>query len=229
MRFRALASDYDGTLAEDARTAPETVAAIERLRASGRRFLLVTGRRLPDLRQIFPEYSLCARIVAENGALLFDPQTREERLLAPEPPDPFLRVLRERGVRFERGRCIVACDEAESNVALAVIQELGLTLRVILNKGSAMILPSGVDKASGLTAALTELGLTSGQTVAVGDAENDHVLLAAAGFGVAVADALPQLKTCADRVTQGGAGQGVVELIDAMIADDLGARTRGPR
>jgi hypothetical protein len=52
MRYLALACDYDGTLASEGRVAPETVGALERLRASGRRLLLVTGREAerPTLR-----------------------------------------------------------------------------------------------------------------------------------------------------------------------------------
>ena len=41
-----------------------------------------------------------------------------------------------------------------------------------------MVLPSGVNKATGLSAALVELGLSRHNVVAVGDAENDHALRA---------------------------------------------------
>ena len=46
MHYLALASDYDGTLATDGRVDNATIAALERLRDSGRRLLLVTGREL---------------------------------------------------------------------------------------------------------------------------------------------------------------------------------------
>lgn len=49
MRYCAVSCDYDGTLASAGRVRKETVAALERVRASGRRLLLVTGRQLPDL------------------------------------------------------------------------------------------------------------------------------------------------------------------------------------
>ena len=48
---------------------------------------------------------------------------------------------------------------------------------MIFNKGAVMILPSGVNKATGLAAALEELGLSPHNVVGVGDAENDHAFL----------------------------------------------------
>ena len=73
MRYLALASDYDGTLASDGAVDAKTIEAIERLIHSGRRLILVTGRELPDLQAAFPRLDLCERVVAENGALLFNP------------------------------------------------------------------------------------------------------------------------------------------------------------
>jgi len=84
-----------------------------------------------------------------------------------------------------------------------------------------MVLPSGVNKATGLTAALKELNLTAQETVGVGDAENDHAFLAMCGCAAAVDNALPSVKERADVVTKAARGLGVAELIDRMIADDL--------
>ncbi len=81
MRYLALASDYDGTLATHGCVHPETVAAIKRLRNSKRKLILVTGRELDELLRVFPEIHLCDLVVAENGALLYNPATRKEKLL----------------------------------------------------------------------------------------------------------------------------------------------------
>ena len=85
MRYLALAADYDGTLASDGIVRPDTIGAIERLVATGRKLILVTGRVLPELLEIFPHISLCERVVAENGAVLYRPATKEITLLAPAP------------------------------------------------------------------------------------------------------------------------------------------------
>src|ERR1700722_2848136 len=73
MRYLAMASDYDGTLAHDGVVDDQTIRAIERLIHSGRKLILVTGRELPDLQSVFPRLDLCERVVAENGAVLYIP------------------------------------------------------------------------------------------------------------------------------------------------------------
>src|SRR5262245_50611661 len=222
MRYRVLACDYDGTLARKGRVDEATVAALSRLLASGRRLVMVTGRELPELLGIFPQIDLFEWVVAENGALLYCPRTREEKPLAEAPPPRFLEILLDRGVGpISSGRVIVATWEPHETVALELIRELGLELQVIFNKGAVMILPAGVNKATGLKAALKELGLSPHNAVGVGDAENDHAFLRSCEFSCAVANALPAVKEAADLVTRGDHGAGVAELIDQMVADDL--------
>jgi hydroxymethylpyrimidine pyrophosphatase-like HAD family hydrolase len=57
----------------------------------------------------------------------------------------------------------------------------------------------------------------------VGDAENDLPMLAFAGCGVAVANGLDEVKAVADLVTRRPAGEGVAELVNSLLADDLAA------
>jgi hydroxymethylpyrimidine pyrophosphatase-like HAD family hydrolase len=222
MRYLALAADYDGTLAHDGRVDEPTLAALRRLRESGRKLLLVTGRELDDLQETFAHPELFDLIVAENGALLYDPAAKEVKALAPPPPPEFIEELHRRGVApMSVGHSIVATWEPHEAVVLKTIHDLGLELQVIFNKGAVMVLPSGVNKASGLSVALKTLGLSPHNTVGVGDAENDHAFLALCECAVAVANALPALAERADLVTRGDHGAGVVELIDRLLADDL--------
>jgi hydroxymethylpyrimidine pyrophosphatase-like HAD family hydrolase len=222
MRYLALATDYDGTLAEHGRVSLATLDALKRLRESGRRLILVTGRQLEDLMRAFPEYALFDRIVAENGALLFNPATREENVLGEPPPAALLQRLAASDVTpLSVGRVIVATWSPHEKAVLEAIHALGLELQVIFNKGAVMILPSGINKAFGLRAALTELTLSRHNTVAIGDAENDHALLAECEVGVAVANALPMLQERADWLTRGARGEGVRELIEELLSSDL--------
>ncbi|MFO0893209.1 MAG: HAD-IIB family hydrolase [Isosphaeraceae bacterium] len=170
----ALASDYDGTLAERGRVEPAVVDALVRWKTSGGRLILATGRELAELFQVFPRLVDFDRVVAENGALLYRPECKEERILAAPPPGEFIARLEARGVGpISVGRAIVATWRPHETAVQEVIDELGLDLEVILNKRAVMILPHGVNKASGLRAALDELGLPPGAVVGVGDAEND--------------------------------------------------------
>ncbi len=223
MRFAALATDYDETLADHGRVLPGTEQALERLRASGRKLLLVTGRDLKDLLQVFPRVDLFDAVVAENGALLYLPDRKQERLLAESPPERFAAALRRAGVPVTAGRVIVATRVPHETAVLEEIKRHGLELQVIFNKGAVMVLPSGVNKGTGLKQALTELRLSPHNAVAVGDAENDHVFLSEAELGAAVANALPTLQERADLVLRGAAHRGVEELIEQILADDLRA------
>ena len=221
MYFLALATDYDGTLAHDGVVLPETIGALRRLKASGRRLILVTGRELPDLKRILPEITLFDRVVAENGALLYDPESGLEQLLAAPPPQQFVTRLREKEVgSISVGRGIVATWEPHQQAVLEAIHELGLELQIIFNKGAIMVLPPGVNKASGMRAALRDLELSPHNVVAVGDAENDHALLGASGCGAAVANAIATLKDAADICLLADHGAGVVELADRLLKED---------
>ncbi|PYU26455.1 MAG: phosphoglycolate phosphatase [Acidobacteria bacterium] len=228
MHYFALACDFDQTLANRGVVARGTLDALERLLASGRKLVLVTGRQLDDLQQIFPQLSLFERVVAENGAVLFRPSTGETKLLAEPPSQVFLDALHRRGVSpLSFGSVIVASEQPENDKLLAVIRELGLELQVIYNKGAAMVLPSGVNKGTGLLAALSEMCLSHHNVVAIGDAENDHALLSACECGIAVFNALQTLRERADLTSGAADGKGVEEIIDRLLLDDLrGVRNR---
>ncbi|MFC4062237.1 HAD-IIB family hydrolase [Planomonospora corallina] len=222
MRYHALASDYDETLATGGRVTGETLEALERLVRSGRRLILVTGRELEDLKRVFDRLDLFERVVAENGAVLYRPEDQTCTPLAEPPPERFAERLRERGVDpLSVGSVIVATREPHGDTVLHAIRDLGLEMQVVFNKGAVMALPSGVNKASGLAAALAELGVSARSTVGIGDAENDHAFLVSCECAAAVANALPAVKEHCDLVTGQDRGAGVGELIDRMIEDDL--------
>jgi hypothetical protein len=219
--FLALAADYDGTLAEDGIVTAETLAALERLKATGRRILLVTGRELTDLQSVCPDLSIFDRVVAENGAVIFDPASKKTQVIAAPPPPIFVERLAERRIApLSVGRCIVATWEPHETAVLEVIRDLGLELQIIFNKGAVMVLPAGVNKATGLGVALRELELSPHNVVAVGDAENDHAFLKFCGCSAAVGNALPIVKDAVDVVLRGARGAGVIELAERICEDD---------
>ena len=219
--FKALATDYDGTIAHDGVVDHLTLDALERLKHSGRRLVMVTGRELPDLQRVCPRLDLFDRIVAENGALLYTPGTREERPLGPPPPQDFVARLNDLAIQpLSVGRVIVATWEPNETAVLKTIRDLGLDLQIIFNKGAVMVLPEGINKASGLGAALEDLGLSAHNVVATGDAENDLAFMRTCGCAVAVGNALPAVKAAADVVTEAVRGAGVAEAIEIWLKDE---------
>jgi hydroxymethylpyrimidine pyrophosphatase-like HAD family hydrolase len=216
--YLAVATDYDGTIAHDGAVNEATVDALRRLRTADVRLLLVTGRELPSLSLAFPHLKLFDRIVAENGALLYDPAHGTTQWLAPSPPPELLDALRSKGVPFSSGRSIVATVEPYEHEVLTAIHDLGLEWHVIFNKGAVMALPSGVTKATGLRPALIELEIPADRTVGVGDAENDRAFLGMCGLAVAVANALPAIKERAHIVTDRPRGEGFTELAQCLLS-----------
>lgn len=221
MRYHVFTTDYDGTLAENERVTPMSIKALDRLKATGRKLVLVTGRQLDELKALFPEHYMFDRIVAENGALLYRPATLELKLLAERPPESFFECLRQKNVPFSAGHVIVATWEPHHHAVLEAIKESNAEHQVIFNKGAVMVLPPGINKATGLREALREMGQCLHNTVAIGDAENDNAMLQAAECAIAVANALPAVKALTDWTTEKSSGEGVTQLIDRLIADDL--------
>ncbi len=230
MFFVALATDYDGTLAQHGRVDHATRSALEEVRRSGRKLVLVTGRTLTDLENTFDAIQLFDVVVAENGAVLFDPAKKQEIPLAEPPPPALVERLRELGVKpLSVGRTIIATWEPNESVVLAAIRDLGLEQHIIFNKGAVMVLPSNVNKASGLEGALKLLHLSPLNVVGIGDAENDLAFLSACGCAFAVGNALSTVKERADFVVADH-GAGVVELARMLTKDDLSsAKPRPPR
>jgi hydroxymethylpyrimidine pyrophosphatase-like HAD family hydrolase len=222
MRYLALVTDFDGTLAENDTVSASTESALQRLRVSGRRVILVTGRRLDDLLTACPRPQLFDMIVAENGALLYIPASREVRLLADPPPEALLQELKSLAIEpLEIGEVLIATHEPHRRAVQDVIWNLGLEVQVIGNRGSVMLLPAGTNKGTGLQHALRELGLSRHEIVGVGDAENDHSFLVQCECPVAVSNAASSIKEITAFATSAPNGRGVVELINELIASDL--------
>jgi hydroxymethylpyrimidine pyrophosphatase-like HAD family hydrolase len=222
MRYQVLATDYDGTLAAHGQVDPAMGERLRQLKATGRRLVLVTGREMRHLALVYPDYSVFDYVVAENGGLIVDTDTGEEMALGPPPDAGFVRLLEQRGVHpLSVGKVVLATWEPHEQTVLEVIKSTGTELQVIFNKGAVMILPSGINKATGLSALLHHLHLSIHNTVAIGDAENDLSLLQAAECAVAVANALPSVKAQADWVTSEPQAAGVAQLIDRLLENDL--------
>ncbi len=230
MRFRVVATDYDGTLANNGSVGKDALATLELVRKSGRKPVLITGREIESLRSVFPELGLFDLIVAENGALLYDPSTGKEKLLGKVAPTSFVEMLRRSGVNpLSVGRCVVATVRPHEAVVYKAIHDLGLDLQIIFNRESVMVLPGGVDKGTGFRAAMAELHLPDASVVGLGDAENDYAFLSLCGFSVAVGNAIPSLKERVHLVTTGEDGAGVVEVLQKLLTEEDSFDVAHPR
>ena len=202
MKFGVLALDYDGTIARDGILDPDVKTAIAEARARGIVVILVTGRILADLKHAAGNLQFVDAVVAENGAVLAFPNGHSW-LTGHPPPPGFLEELRRRAIDFAAGQSIVETDASLAPRILAVIHELELPLVLLYNRSRLMVLPQGISKATGLRQALTALRLSAHNAIGIGDAENDHDLLAACEIGVAVGWGSPALQRNAEEVVRG--------------------------
>jgi len=219
VRLRALALDYDGTIAQDGILNSQVRAAIGEARARGLAVVLVTGRILSDLEQAAGDLGFVDAVIAENGAVLAFPNDYS-RLLGQPAPAELLEELRRRRIEFTAGQCVLEASAASAPEILSVIRDLELPLVLMFNRGRLMVLPQGVSKSVGLRRALTVLRLSQHNAIAIGDAENDHDLLAACEFGVAVGWGSPALCNVADLVLRGD-GPAVVAGFIRQIASEV--------
>ncbi|MBD2483667.1 HAD family hydrolase [Planktothrix sp. FACHB-1365] len=242
MNYLALATDFDGTLATDGMVEESTLKALERWQQSGRQLILITGRQLDNLIAHIPVINVFDWVIAENGAVLYQPTTQVEKLLAERPSEAFITLLRDRIDQKQQslknqaipeefskiaqaqtlevlgvGRVIIATWEPYLDITQKTIQELGVNVQIICNKGAVMVLPEGINKAFGLNALSQLINLPLQQIVGVGDAENDCDFLEQCGYSVAVANALPKVKEKVNWVTQNSRGAGVIELINHLL------------
>jgi hydroxymethylpyrimidine pyrophosphatase-like HAD family hydrolase len=172
---------------------------------------LNTGRTLRDLTNAFPNLDFFDLVIVENGAVLYDPRADRHTLLADAPPKPLLNALRRRGVPLYAGDVILETWVSHANAIDSAIEESGVPRELTYNKSSVLINPPGVHKGFGLLAALKLFGITPANTAGIGDAENDHALLAASGVAVAVPHAIPALKSQAHHIL------GPIELIARIL------------
>jgi len=221
MRYLALVADFDNTLATQGAVSDSTQEALARLRASGRRLVVATGRILEDLLELWPPAAEADCIVAETAGIVYEPSARETIVLGEPAPEELAALLKERGVRMGIGRTLIGTSAADAEKVVDAVRRLGLELQLVFNRESLMVVPAGINKASGVKHALRRLGMSPHEAVAVGDAENDHSFLRIAECSVAVANAVDSVKKTADFVTKSPAGAGVTELIDQIVADDL--------
>jgi hydroxymethylpyrimidine pyrophosphatase-like HAD family hydrolase len=219
--LRALACDYDGTIASRDRIGPAALDALIRAREAGLRLILVTGRTFFELARVCERLDLFDAVVAENGAVIYRPGVGTIGDQAPPPPPRLLVELDRRDIPYQLGRVVIGTARAyEANVR-AALDAVGVSFELIPNRAALMLLPTGVSKGSGVRAVIRELGFSFHDVLGLGDAENDLDLFDACGFSGCPASAEPAVRERADWVFPGESGDAIARAINGPI---LGGR-----
>ncbi|WP_327290004.1 HAD family hydrolase [Streptomyces sp. NBC_01198] len=106
-------------------------------------------------------------------------------------------------------------DDELTRVAQHVAGDL--VSATLAGAGIVELLPLGLTKATGLSLAARRLGVTAAETIAFGDMPNDVPMLAWSGYGVAMANAHPELKLVADEVTASNDEDGIVPVLTRLF------------
>lgn len=216
--YSLLACDYDGTLTDNDRLSPSIEDTLRRVRTYGIKVALITGRRFDELLDICPQVDLFDLVVAENGALMYQPSNGELLFYGDPPPDSLAEALTAAGITFFAGRVMYAIHRIDSQAVQAQLSRLNLNFRVLPNRDSAMILPEGVDKGAAIIHVTQKLNLDPAQAIAIGDGENDLEMFKVAGFSVAPANAIDKIKSRADIVYERTAGEAVEEFVKEFLS-----------
>jgi hydroxymethylpyrimidine pyrophosphatase-like HAD family hydrolase len=218
MKLCVLALDYDGTIAINDRPDSSVLAAIAAVRTSGVKVLLVTGRILTELRRVAGDLRFVDAVVAENGAVVYFPDSGHRTVLAQPANSALIARLADLSIPFQAGECLIDADANSARAMLDVIHALELPVVLLFNRSRVMALAQGVSKATGLTTVLNMLRASLRNTVAIGDAENDHELLRVAEIGAAVAWGSQSLQAAADMVISGAGPPAVGDFIRRLAA-----------
>jgi hydroxymethylpyrimidine pyrophosphatase-like HAD family hydrolase len=221
MLFKALACDYDGTLASQDRIGPETIAALGAAREAGVRVILATGRAFFDLTLVCEQLDLFDAVVAENGGVIHYPATGEIRSMALPPPPRVLAELDRRNIPYLVGRVVVGTSRADEDRVGEALAAAGVSLERVYNRGALMLLPAGVSKGTGVGQVIRHFGLSFHDVLALGDSENDAELFEACGWAACPANAVPVITAKADWVFPGDNGHAIAHAITGPI---LGGR-----
>lgn len=81
------------------------------------------------------------------------------------------------------------------------------------------IMPRRIDKAQSLQKLLNSIGLTADQMICCGDGYNDLSMIEYAGLGVAMGNAQPIIKKCADFITKTNDDDGILHVINLFMRE----------
>ena len=228
MRFTALATDYDGTIADKGVLRPETEWALRAVKRSGRALILVSGRTHDCFDEegpspkAFDSVGLFDCVVSENGSVLYFPKSNHTICLAPTVPADVARALGSLPVQpMWIGKVMISSLTIHEDAIARTLDAHGVHYQREYNRDWVMFTPKGVTKALGLRSALQRLGLAPRSTVGIGDSFNDLSFLRICGTSFAVGDADTIVKQTVDHVLGAPGPSGTRQMLSDLVDNDL--------
>lgn len=82
-------------------------------------------------------------------------------------------------------------------------------------------MPKGITKAYGLSLLAKDLGIKQEEIMTIGDEENDLPMIEYAGLGVAMENAVPEVKAAAQVITDTNNRDGVAKVVETYVLEPL--------
>jgi phosphoglycolate phosphatase (TIGR01487 family) len=230
--LKVFAVDIDGTLTENGGGIVH-LAALAKLRyleKMGYNVIYVTGRSSIEA-YVLAVFGGTTRIaIGENGGVITTAPQEHRLLASKEKCMRGYEVLKNNlnGVKikpvFPRMTEVVLLRTFELKEGQKILDEYHLPLYLSDSKYAFHINEKGINKAYGLKEALAVLRVEPNQVVAIGDSETDVSMYDICGYSIALDHADDNVKAQADHVVAGREGAGLVEAIDFVAFNYLGAK-----
>jgi phosphoglycolate phosphatase (TIGR01487 family) len=218
VEIKAVVADIDGTLTDMKRHI--STEAIQAIRDLPIPIVLATGNVICFVRAAGKLIGTSDAMIGENGGVIQVGYDAKPMVLADideckrasdflkgyfpdlEPLDARYRLSEmaiRRTVDLEKARKLLAREYPD--------------LEILDTKFALHLKHRNVNKGTGLVKVASVLGLKPDNFAALGDSENDLTMFKEAGLGLAVGNAVPEVKVAADYVAQKPYGEGAAEAL----------------
>ena len=217
MKYKAVVVDVDGTITYSDRSLD--FRAVEALRSLKVPVVIATGNVLCFANAASKLVGTGGIVIAENGGVVECGRVESDTSHMKECEEAF--AFLERHFTLER----LDPENRKTEIGLRrnfdverardLLKEFPL-VEIVDTKFAVHIKSKTINKGIGLNRIAQMMGLDSRDFVAIGDSPNDIEMIKAAGLGVAVGNAHPELKKVAGMVTKGEYGAGVEEALGEL-------------
>ena len=241
-KYRLLALDLDDTLlTKDKQISVENRKWINKAREAGVTVMFATGRGMQTVEHLLEELALSGPMVLVNGAEVWAGASNllERHYIGKEDIRILHSLAEKAGAQFW-GYSVESlthkkdwkdemfdCNWMKFGIRhndLSVIKQLREQAKMLPNidvtrsaNTNMEISLSGISKESGVRRICDHLRIEMDEVMAMGDNLNDSRLIQAAGFGIAMGNADPELKNVADAITGHHEQDGVADAIKRYL------------
>ncbi|MBI4143257.1 glycosyltransferase, partial [Candidatus Woesearchaeota archaeon] len=210
----AIITDFDRTITDMPGIIDESV--LKELESLNKPLILVTGRTIGYVKNLYRKFPIWDCIVAENGSCVYFPSSGLFWNFTSDKFEEAKRILRKSGFPASFGNAVISVSKMLESRLKKVLQSVINYIGFRTNVDEVMVLPRGVDKGISIKLVLSYMGIDPKKTIIIGDGENDIDLFVNPGFKVAVANADARLKLFADEVTEKPSTKGILEIIEKL-------------